>query len=102
LDAISWYATNSGDKTHEVKGKKPNAWGLYDMLGNVWEWVAGFWGPKYPYDAVIDPQGPPSGQGRTMRGGSYKYREWRSQASSRYLVGPPPNGGAIGFRCIVQ
>jgi formylglycine-generating enzyme required for sulfatase activity len=40
LDDIAWYDKNSQQKTHDVKGKRPNAWGLYETLGNVWEWVA--------------------------------------------------------------
>jgi formylglycine-generating enzyme required for sulfatase activity len=101
VDSIAWYRDNSGDETHAVKGKLPNAWGLYDILGNVWEWVAGFWG-GYPADHVVDPQGATGGRARIMRGGSYKYGPWGSQASSRYMVGPAPNGGAIGFRCVSE
>ena len=101
LDAISWHSENSGGQTHNVMQKQPNAWGLYDMLGNVWEWVSDLWS-GYAADHVIDPKGPPSGQGRIMRGGSYAYRIWGSSASSRYMVGPPPHGGAIGFRCVVD
>jgi len=102
LDAVSWHFENSGGQTHNVMQKQPNAWGLYDMLGNVWEWVSDLWAPGYSADHVIDPKGPPAGNGRIMRGGSYAYRIWGSSASSRYMVGPPPHGGAIGFRCVMD
>jgi len=56
LDAIAWYPANSGGLTHEVGGKAPNAFGLYDMLGNVYEWVRECYGPYSP-EPVVDPRG---------------------------------------------
>ncbi len=71
LDDMGWYNRNSGSKTHPVAEKKPNAWGLYDMHGNVWEWCADWYG-DYPSDAVTDPVGPASGVNRVLRGGSFR------------------------------
>jgi formylglycine-generating enzyme required for sulfatase activity len=70
LDEIAWYKKNSGKKTHPVAQKKPNAFGLYDMLGNVWEWCNDWYG-EYPGKAVVNPTGPKSGTSRVMRGGSW-------------------------------
>ena len=72
LEAVAWYETNSGKQTHPVGQKQPNAWGLYDMLGNVYEWCADW----YDYDFYakspsVDPPGPGSGKLRVLRGGSW-------------------------------
>ena len=68
LEAIAWYDDNSGGDTHPMKQKAPNAWGLYDMLGNVWEWCQDWYGP-YSDAPTIDPTGPREGVYRVLRGG---------------------------------
>ncbi|MBI4626520.1 MAG: formylglycine-generating enzyme family protein [Verrucomicrobia bacterium] len=70
LAAMAWYDANSGGTTHPVAQKKPNAWGLYDMHGNVNEWCADWYG-GYPGGKAEDPTGPASGVYRVRRGGSF-------------------------------
>jgi len=70
LDQVAWYTGNSTKTTHPVRQKQPNGYGLYDMLGNVSEWTADWFG-TYPTGAVSDPKGPITGQKRVLRGGSF-------------------------------
>ena len=75
LDPIAWYGWNYNDDsysgTHPVGQKQPNAWGLYDMHGNVWEWCLDWVGDNYPTSAVTDPMGPSTGTTRVIRGGCW-------------------------------
>lgn len=72
LDSIAWYAHNSDEETHPVATKKANAWGLYDIHGNVWEWTADRYGADYYKSSPeVDPMGPSSGDVRTIRGGAW-------------------------------
>ncbi len=100
LDQIAWYSGNSGSKTHEVGQKQANAWGLYDALGNVSEWVADWYADQYPAGNQTDPSGPTSGQRRALRGGSWGSGSGVARVSDRYTGGPVGRGIGIGVRCV--
>ena len=87
MDAITWNTGNSGDHTHLVGEKLPNAWGLYDMLGNVWEWVED-WNGDYPGGFVADPRGPRSGLNRITRGGGWGASAFYQRATARFPEDP--------------
>jgi formylglycine-generating enzyme required for sulfatase activity len=97
LDAIAWYCGNSGDATHPVGGRAPNGWGLYDVAGNVWEWVWDWYG-DYPTAQVTDPRGPASGASRVYRGGSWSGVAGLCRAADRFFVEPGARYVALGFR----
>ena len=101
LDSIAWYEANSGRKTHRVGRKRPNAWGLHDMLGNVWEWTGDRYG-KYPSGAVTDPRGPESGSARVYRGGGWGTlaRSVRSANRISSIGAPGIRNTVIGFRLV--
>ena len=98
VDQIAWYGVNSGDKTHEVMQKQPNAWSLYDTLGNVWEWTADWYG-AYADASAKDPQGPPSGKIRALRGGSWGNGPAFIRVSVRSGNEPQNHSNIVGFRC---
>ena len=92
FDAYGWDSINSEDMIHPVGQKQPNAWGIYDMHGNQWEWCNDLIG-EYPTNSVVDPQGAASGRVRVRRGGAFwtscddcssPHRNWDNPNPSNY------------------
>lgn len=99
LGRYAWFDGNSGEKTHPVGQLKPNAWGLYDMHGNVWEWVQDWYGEKYYGSSPsTDPSGPSGGSYRVYRGGSWYRDADRARAAYRNNDAPDHRRDYLGFR----
>ena len=98
LNRIAWYGENSRGRTHPVGRKAPNAFGLHDMLGNVWEWVGDRSG-DYPGGTVTDPVGPRSGSYRVGRGGCWGLDAGNCRSADRLGLSPGIRR-ALGFRLL--
>jgi len=102
LQERAWYNKNSGFLTHPVGEKRPNAWGLYDISGNVWQWC-GDWFSKdyYAQSPPSDPTGPTAGFPRVLRGGSWLHCATLSRSAFRSSSTPAVRSHVDGFRVVV-
>lgn len=100
LGTLAWWSGNSGGKKQPVGGKLPNAWGLYDTIGNLMEWCLDWYGT--PLAGGTDPAGPASGTARSFRGGCYSTTAAQASVAYRWNVAPTSTAQILGFRVILN
>ena len=98
LGDYAWFDENSGGQIHSVGTRKPNPWGIYDMHGNAWEWIADWYG-LYKPDAQRDPSGPSTGDSRVLRGGAFDFPPGFLRSALRLRIEPSIRYRDVGFRC---
>ncbi|WP_269848830.1 formylglycine-generating enzyme family protein [Methanosarcina horonobensis] len=101
LSEYAWYTENSGRKTHPIRQKKPNSWGIYDMHGNVWEWVQDKWHENYNgslCDGSAWEEGTSSN--RVSRGGSWYCDPDSCRSAARFSRAPESRFANLGFRLV--
>jgi serine/threonine protein kinase/formylglycine-generating enzyme required for sulfatase activity len=101
LRSVAWYRQNANDLPHRVGMKLPNAWGLFDLQGNVQEWCLDWFSPDYyRLSPTADPAGPESGTARVLRGGCWLTPPGGLRSSSRAWAAPQTREKGIGFRVV--
>jgi formylglycine-generating enzyme required for sulfatase activity len=101
VENYAWIMTNSGSQTHPVGLKLPNGLGLYDMSGNIREWVQDWYG-YYGTEPQTDPTGPVTGAGRVMRGGNAETSAFYVRTTTRWEYAPETVSLIFGFRLVLE
>jgi formylglycine-generating enzyme required for sulfatase activity len=99
LRLSAWFSENSNGQTWPVGGRRSNAWGLYDMIGQVWEWVFDWYG-DYPEDDAVDPLGPAEGSDKVIRGGAWGSSRPHCRYFTRSVKAPGDRSPLIGLRLV--